>query len=156
MPLGWPTPVVWPWLNQLATLSPASTSSRLGPSTLILIRSSTVSEWRDALVQWFSNFFGRHPPPPPPPTLYKNPAPPSHLWLPNNFTKHYEKKRYLWITKPVCLSVLILYFNCSQILNKTVLLYIFYCFFYQSMGKIWKSDWNIPLRIHNQLHLPRS
>ncbi len=44
MPLGWPTPVVWPSL--------ILKSSRLGPS-------STVSEWRDALVQWFSNFFGR-------------------------------------------------------------------------------------------------
>ncbi len=42
---------------------------------------------------------------------------PSHLRLPNNFTKHYEKKKYLQKNNPVmsnCLSVLILYFNAAK------------------------------------------
>ncbi len=58
MPLGWLTPVVWPsWSLALAKPADLTLSSikifQTWPSTLILIRSSTVSEWRDALVQWF-------------------------------------------------------------------------------------------------------
>ncbi len=132
MPLRWPTPVVWPsfglldlwpWINQLATLSLASKSFRLRrtDSTQILIRSSTVSEWRDALVQWFSN---------PPFKTIKNLAPPSQLKLPNHFTKHYEtKQKSIYRKKPVpflsnYLSVLILYFNAAKFSIK--LFYIIY------------------------------
>ncbi len=67
MSLGWPSPVVFPsW--SLASAKPADhTLSSINifqtwPYTLILIRSSTVCEWRDALVQCFST------PPPPHPT----------------------------------------------------------------------------------------
>ncbi len=59
MPLGWPSPVVCPsWSLALAKPADHTLSSINIFQTwpLILIRSSTVSEWRDALVQCFSNF----------------------------------------------------------------------------------------------------
>ncbi len=101
MPLEWPTPVVWPsWSlasaqNQLTTLSLASTSSRLEPLQLSLIRSSTVSERRDALVQCFQT-----PPPPPPPLKpIKQSCAPIPPQTTNHCTKHNEKKSiYSFIT----------------------------------------------------------
>ncbi len=56
------------------------------------------------------------PPPPSPLKPKKKSAAPSHLRLPNNFTKHYEKKKdlkkkYLLSNR---LSVLILYFNAAK------------------------------------------
>ncbi len=82
MPLGWSTPVVCPsW--SLASAKPADhTLSSINifqtwPSTLIHIRSSTVSEWLNVSSAVVLN---------PPKPIKKS-------RLPNNFTKHYKKKK---------------------------------------------------------------
>ncbi len=73
-----------------------------------------MSEWRDA----------------PPQSYKKNPVPPSHLRLQNNFTKRYEKKVFKEKKKtPVlsnCLSVLILYFNAVKFSIKLSKFYFIY------------------------------
>ncbi len=47
---------------------------------------------------------------------------------------------YYYISLPLCANIL--YFDAAKILNKTVLIDIFYGFCCQITEWIWKSDWN--------------
>ncbi len=77
---------------------------------------------------------------PPPPPLKPIKKIPSHLRLPNNFTKHYEKKKEFTEKQSCsvlsnCLSVLILYFNAAKFSIKLFYFIYFAVYFVSQWDK---------------------
>ncbi len=131
MPLGWPTPVVWPsWSLALAKPAGHTLSSinifqtwPLYTDSYQIFHCVWMKGCSSAVVlKLLWSPLPPSPPPSQPSTKIRRPHPTSDY--PIISVNIMKKKRYLWITKPVCLSVLILYFNAAKFSIKLFYLYI--------------------------------